>query len=115
LAGQSPDSGGEDSWNILPVLRGAALLKPIHTEVIHHSGDGMFAIRMGDWKLIEGLGSGGFTRPKRQSPEEEGATGQLYNLAADPGETTNLWESEPEMVERLTARLNEVRGETAAP
>jgi hypothetical protein len=34
------------------------------------------------------------------------ATGQLYNLAADPGETTNLFFSEPDKRSELQALLN---------
>jgi hypothetical protein len=33
--------------------------------VVHHSVDGMFAIRQGDWKLALGRGSGGFSDPKK--------------------------------------------------
>jgi arylsulfatase A len=70
----------------------------------------MFAIRDGDWKLIEGLGSGGFTKPSVIEPEEGGAMGQLYNLAEDPSETTNLYLERPDIVERLTMLLDEIRG-----
>ena len=65
----------------------------------------MFAIRQGDWKLILGLGSGGFTAPRREEPEPGGPEGQLYDMARDPQETTNLWSEEPEVVERLMAIL----------
>ncbi|MGH9461443.1 MAG: sulfatase [Vicinamibacteria bacterium] len=34
-------------------------------------------------------------------PERAGPTGELYDVSADPLEQTNLWESEPEEVERL--------------
>ena len=58
--------------------------------IIHQSGDGMLAIRVGQWKLIEARGSGGFTQPRRQKVDPKDAAGQLYDLEADPGETTNL-------------------------
>ena len=35
------------------------------------------------------------------------APGQLYNLAEDPGETTNLSEKHPEIVAKLKAMLDE--------
>jgi hypothetical protein len=69
----------------------------------------MFAIREGNWKLIEGLGSGGFTQPVTVEQEEGGPAGQLYNLAEDPSETTNLYLERPDVVERLTQSLNEIR------
>jgi hypothetical protein len=65
----------------------------------------MFGIRQGDWKLALGLGSGGFSPPKREDQKPGGPAGQLYNLAADPEETTNLYLKHPEVVERLTALL----------
>jgi len=64
----------------------------------HHSGE---VIRQGDWKLITRLGSLGFSKPSREKPEPQGPTGQLYHLGRDPEETTNLWQDEPEQVDRL--------------
>jgi hypothetical protein len=65
----------------------------------------MFAIRQGPWKLIDGLGSGGFTAPPKIEPEPDGPKGQLYNLDDDPAEQTNLWAERPEIVAHLTALL----------
>lgn len=76
---------------------------------IHHSGDGMFAVRAGRWKLIERLGSGGFSAPRRTEPEPGGAPGQLYDLESDPGETTNVWLDHPAVVDRLTGLLERAR------
>jgi arylsulfatase A-like enzyme len=99
---------GVDSESILPVLLGQD--QAPRSPVIHHSSRGMFAIREGDWKLIEGLGSGGFTKPVVIEPVEGGPAGQLYNLAEDPSETTNLYLERPDVVERLTLMLDEIRG-----
>lgn len=96
-----------DSESFFAALRGEAFVRP--EPVVHHSGAGHFAIRDGDWKLIERLGSGGFTNPKDPEPVEGGPRGQLYNLADDPGERTNLWLERPEIVERLTAHLDRIR------
>ncbi len=100
-----PGEAGPDSYSILPALLGEALDRPIREAIVHHSLDGMFSIREGDWKLILGLGSGGFSDPRRLEPEAGGPEGQLYNLADDPAETTNVWAENPEVVERLTAVL----------
>ena len=99
---------GEDSESILPALLGEDQ-RP-RTPVIHHSSRGMFAIREGDWKLVDGLGSGGFTKPAVVEPVEGGPTGQLYNLVEDPSETANLYLERPDVVERLTLLLDEIRG-----
>ncbi|MAE76338.1 MAG: sulfatase, partial [Planctomycetes bacterium] len=66
-------------------------------------------IRQGKWKLITHLGSGGFSRPRRVEPRPGGPKGQLYDLAADPSETTNLWLREPTIVDLLTERLAAAR------
>ncbi|MEZ4903582.1 MAG: hypothetical protein R2822_18390 [Spirosomataceae bacterium] len=54
--------------------------------VVHSSSIAFFAIRKGDWKLIEGRGSGGFTEPQEIQPKDGEATGQLYHLATDISE-----------------------------
>jgi arylsulfatase A-like enzyme len=100
-----PANTGQDSYNILPVLLNPDLEKPIREATVHHSGNGVFAIRQGPWKLIQGLGSGGFTAPAQVKPKPGGPQGQLYNLQDDPGEQKNLWLEKPEIVERLTALL----------
>ena len=62
---------------------------------------GCSAIRQGKWKLVQGRGSGGWQgKGKPADPE-----GQLYNMQDDPSETNNLYSSEPQTVERLTALL----------
>ena len=104
------DLGGEDSVDLVPMLKtGDARALEAREGIVHHSLDGMFAIRVGDWKLVEGLGSGGFTAPRRTSPPETGPTVQLYDLATDPGETTNLAAKNPAEVARLQAILDRVR------
>jgi arylsulfatase A len=103
-----PADAAEDSYNLLPALTGKPT-KPLRESIVHHSIDGMFSIRAGDWKLEQGLGSGGFTPPQRIAPVADGPSGQLYNLAADPGETENLWLKQPEQVKRLTAMLERIQ------
>ncbi len=49
-----------------PRRRGAQ--QPIREALVHHSGDGMFSIRQGQWKLVLGLGSGGFSEPVSVEP-----------------------------------------------
>ena len=102
------DDQAEDSFSMLPLLRGKDA--PVRPSLVHHSGNGTFAIRIGDWKLIPGnLGSGGFTRPRRVAPAADGPQGQLYNLADDPGETTNRWQDEPQVVDTLSQELDAIR------
>ena len=100
-----PRDAGEDSYNVLPALLHDTGGRPIREAVVHHSGAGMFAIRQGDWKLVLGRGSGGFSEPKSIDPDPGEPTGQLYNLSVDPAETNNLWAEHPGIVDRLTALL----------
>ena len=103
-----PAGAAEDSWNLLPAIVGKPA-KPIREGIVHHSADGMFAIRQGEWKLALGLGSGGFSDPRREKPVPGGPQGQLYNLATDPGETENLWLKRPDVVARLTTLLEKYK------
>jgi len=100
-----PADGGPDSYNILPAMLDPGLTEPLREATVHHSGNGVFAIRQGPWKLIQGLGSGGFTAPQQVQPEPGGPQGQLYNLRDDPGEQKNLWLERPETVKQLSALL----------
>ncbi|MFO8079639.1 MAG: arylsulfatase [Armatimonadota bacterium] len=106
-----PEDGAPDSVSILPCLEGEELSEPLHEATIHHSVSGMFALRQGEWKAIFGLGSGGFTDPRSVEPQPGGPEGQLYHMIDDPRETTNLWQEEPEVVERLSNLLNMWREE----
>ncbi len=104
-----PGNAGEDSYNILPLLLGEESETPLRDAAILHSSQGMFAIRQGPWKLIEGRGSGGFTAPAHIDPAPGEPAGQLYNLAEDISETNNLYQQHPDVVARLTALLDQYR------
>jgi arylsulfatase A-like enzyme len=98
-----------DSYSLLSILTGNTDTNN-RAPVIHHSGGGKFAIRDGDWKMIEGLGSGGFTEPKFPESLPGEAEGQLYNMKNDPQEKNNLYLIETEKVKELKAKLKEIRG-----
>ena len=103
--------GGEDSFDVLDVLIGGEPREPRRDHLIHHSGNGTFAIRDGRWKLILGRTSGGFSKWK---PPTDAPEGQLYELAADPGETKNLFAKHPKIVARLKERLASIRAATTS-
>lgn len=104
-----PSNAGPDSYNIVPAMLSPRLAEPIREAIVHHSLHGMFAIRKGPWKLIDSLGSGGFTAPQKIEPEPGKPAGQLYNLDDDPAEQNNLWSERPEVVERLAGLLDRYR------
>lgn len=73
------------------------------------------AVRMGDWKLLVGLGgkqssekadAPGPKGKKRKADSAPSAPVELYNLADDVGEQRNLAEQEPARVATLRARLD---------
>jgi arylsulfatase A len=99
-----------------PTFVGSGALAPAseltgRRDVVHHSLDGHFAIREGDWKLIEKLGSGGFSHPKTIQAADGEPTGQLYNLADDPMERSNLYAERPKKVVELQALLDVYRAQ----
>lgn len=109
LGEKDPRFETEDSYSILPVLLGKSKQIAGQPAVVHSSSVGFFAIRKGDWKLIEGRGSGGFTEPRVVVPKEGEPTGQLYNLASDIGETKDLYQQYPEKVKELRALLTSIK------
>ncbi|MCX8156710.1 MAG: arylsulfatase, partial [Verrucomicrobiae bacterium] len=101
-----PPKAGEDSLSFLPVLRGE---KGRRDTLVCHSINGKFALRERQWKLCLTPGSGGWSEPRDEAARQQGLPEvQLYDLAGDPGETRNLWREHPEVVERLTRRLEQV-------
>ncbi len=103
---ESPADQGPDSFSVLPLLRGKTWESP-RPPVIHHSADGMFAIREGDWKLVLGNGSGGREAP-RGTPFERPY--QLFDLSVDIGEQRNVIDKHTEVANRLEQACESVRG-----
>ncbi len=85
-----------DGKSLVPLLRGGKSLdRPsIYWHYPHYSNQGGFpggAIRSGDWKLIERF--------------EDGST-QLYDLASDLGEQTDVSDRQPELVAEMKNDLH---------
>ncbi len=107
LGTKLPDNAGEDSVSILPALLGTDKA-PLREAIVHHSINGSFAIRQGDWKLEFCADSGGWIAP---TPGSEAAKSlpdtQLYNLRADLAEANNVHAENPELVARMTKLLEQ--------
>jgi arylsulfatase A len=107
LGEQLPAAAGEDSISMWPVLVGAKDPAP-RQAIVHHSINGCFAIRQGKWKLALCHGSGGWAEPREAAAIQQGLPEvQLYDMMADPAETTNLAAAYPKVVKELTALLQE--------
>lgn len=94
----------EDSYDISSILMGKD--ESVRKDIVHHSIDGTFAIRKGNWKLILGKDSGGFSKGLKIEGIPVESDGQLYNLDEDPHEDANLYEQFPDKVKELTTVLN---------
>lgn len=100
------DDQGEDSFSMVPLFRGPEAIGYKRNTTIHHSIDGEFAIRQGDWKLIMCPGSGGWSYPRKDDEIIQTLPKiQLYNLKEDIAESNNLEADYPEKVEELKALL----------
>lgn len=112
------NSDAEDSYDMLPVLlgeQGEEQLRPYLIQQTHW--EQKLSIRVGQWKYMDHRGSGGNNydraagdwsmKPYKLPDTDPDAPGQLYNLAIDPGETTNLYSKHPEIVAKLKAMLDE--------
>ncbi len=98
-----------DSQSFLPTLTGRTSTGSAdRAPLVIKSASGAMMIRSGEWKLIDRLGSGGFTKPSRIDPGPGDPEGQLYNLAEDPAETNNLFLERPEVVTRLQTELQQI-------
>jgi arylsulfatase A-like enzyme len=100
IVGERLPATAVDTQSFLPTLLGLEDTSPRRT-LVAQSSAGVEAIRLGNWKWIPQLGSGGFSSPRTVRPEVGGPTSQLYDLASDPGETTNLALQRPEVVEQM--------------
>ncbi|WP_339711646.1 arylsulfatase [uncultured Kriegella sp.] len=106
-----PDNAGEDSYSLLPILKGESYDEAVRGPVIHHSVSGHFAIRDGKWKLNMLRGSGGSLKPRIIEPLKGEAIFELYNIEEDPGETTNLYFEYPNEVRKLTQKITRIISE----
>lgn len=101
---------GKDIW---PLLSGVSDAKTPHEAFFYHRSGRLEAVRSGKWKLHmphkyrslgpEGPGSGGWPAPYEM--KEMGWA--LFDLENDIGETTDVADQHPEVVERLKKLLDE--------
>jgi arylsulfatase A-like enzyme len=104
------DNEAEDSYSMLSLITGEND-NEIREYIIHHSIDGRFAIRKGDWKLCVCPGSGGWSDPRPRDIIKNHLDlppMQLFNLKEDIGETKNLLAEYPEKAAELKTALKKI-------
>lgn len=102
------DSFAEDSYSHLSAL-GIQSTSTKRESIVHHSINGSFAYRKGDYKAIFCPGSGGWSAPRPNSKAIETLPPfQLYNLNNDIGEENNLQGEQSELLEQYRNELSKI-------
>lgn len=92
-----------DSFDLLPAFLGTPGAKG--RDHLVEQGRGL-ALRVGDWKLLHHPDD----KPVKSLTYEKGpGQFELFNLAQDPAETTNLIDQYPDRAEQMKNRLAEIR------
>ncbi len=113
-----PNTAAEDSYDIGPALWGPEPAEPIREATVHHGSRGWFAIRRGDWVLIEDhpgdnnrAANGEPAWLRRERGADKPANGELFNLANDPGQTKNRIAEQADRAAAMKALLEKYRTE----
>ncbi len=111
-----------DSYNLLPVLTGEDYARPLRKATVQNTSAGKYALRQGDWVLIDAPSGAAKAAPNAylQHFELEGYgqdnPGLLFNLKNDPRQSKNLYAQHPEKVASMRSLLNRyIDGERCAP
>ncbi len=102
------DNIAEDSYSFLSAL-GVESSFPKRESIVHHSINGSFAYRKGDYKAIFCPGSGGWSFPRPNDKAIDSLPKfQLYNLSNDIGEEHNLQDEKSELLELYRKELSQI-------
>jgi arylsulfatase A len=101
-----------DSFDVSAALLGESGSKGRDHLLQQDNGSGNFGLRAGDWKLVRLVRrwktQAVVSKNERPLPTADHA---LYQLSSDPGEQTDLSAEHPEVLERLTAQLDQLINE----
>ncbi len=107
-----PAKSGEDSVNQLDLFLGKG--KGQRDTLVHNTNANGYAVRHGDWVLIDAkTGAVSAVPPwfdKQEGYKAHTEAGELYHLKDDLAQKTNLFADKPEKVAELKKKLAEVRG-----
>ncbi|MDX2029278.1 MAG: arylsulfatase [Blastocatellia bacterium] len=116
-----PESAAPDSYNQLPIFLGRKGAPSIRGALVYHQINGHLALRKDEWVFIDSKTCGDGNKEPEWFRRERGAhdcagEGALYNLRADPAQTRNLYDAQPDRARELKALLEQYRqAERTAP
>ena len=79
----------------------AGPVRDVHLYCTANLANPVQAIRMGEWKLFLPSADQGGNAKKKKEKDNAAEWNMLFNLEKDPGETTNVFDKNPEIVEKL--------------
>ncbi len=102
-----------DSVNVLSAWTGQSAAPALRRDLILQSASGVYAIRRGPWKWIDGvpLAPKGKKAPAATGPKADQFRPRLVNLLDDPGETKDVSAAHPEIAQHLAATLQQHRAQ----
>lgn len=107
-----PDDAAEDSFNLLPLLRGE--VKSVRSTHVHNTSANAWAIRHGDWLLVDA--KNGYHSKKDAAwekrhdyPADNNGSIELYHLSKDIGQRHDVAADHPDMVTELKTLLTRIR------
>jgi arylsulfatase A len=106
-----PAGSAEDSHDQTALLRGGET--SARASLVHNTNEKGYAVRQGDWVLIDAP-TGAVSKVPAWFDAENGYAkhdqpGELYNLREDPGQRRNLFAEQPAKVAELRAELQRIR------
>jgi arylsulfatase A len=101
-------TGFTDGVDFSPALYGRTWNRPEETPLVVQSSAGYHVVRSGSWKLVDRLGSGGFSDPRAEPARAGAPTAQLYHLASDPAERHNRAAEVADRAMEMKRRLKEL-------
>lgn len=111
-----PPGQAEDSVDVRAAWFAADPTEPVRDHVILQDAHATYAIRRGDWKLVERVDAP-MVAPRNKNAAKKAAAArknapthdELYNLASDPAETHDVHAEHPELAAQLKSLLRTAR------